>query len=148
MYSLRTVFSRLLIDTAPPFLRGHPSHVKRPIRFQTIDNTFLLSFLKTLNIGPDPENESATSRSAEKSSSTWANPATFISFFLCFKCSWAFAVLSSCWLMFRPGWAKDVAFLAVAQIHCWDSGSSWGCRRIFRYSRGIKSLKNNLVLED
>ena len=66
MYSLRTVFSRLLIDTALPFLRGDPSHVKRFIYFQTIGNTFLLSFLKTLSIGPDPEIESATSRSADK----------------------------------------------------------------------------------
>ena len=53
------------MDTAPPFLRGHPSHEKRFIRFQTIDNTFLLSFLKSPSIGPDPEIETATSRSAD-----------------------------------------------------------------------------------
>ena len=173
MYSLRAVFSQgsRLMDTAPPFLRGHPSHAKRFIRFKTIDNTFLLSFLQTPSIGV----ESATSRSANKRSSTWANPATCILFCLCFKCVWAFAVLSSCYLMFRPGWVKDLTFLAVAQVHCWDSGSSWGCRRKFRYSTGIKSRprpqgafapppkpgksalgtrlinwnwKNNLVLED
>ena len=65
MYSLRAVFSHLsrLMDTAPPFLRGHRRHAKRFIRFETIDNTFLLSFLKTPSIGPDPEIESATSRS-------------------------------------------------------------------------------------
>jgi len=84
MYSLRAVFSHVsrLMDTAPPFLRGHPSHAKRFIRFKTIDNTFLLSFLKTPSIGPEPEIESATSRSANKRSSTWANPATF--FFVLF----------------------------------------------------------------
>ena len=46
----------------------YPCHVKRFIRFQTIDNTFLLSFLKTPSIGPDPEIESATSCSANKRS--------------------------------------------------------------------------------
>ena len=42
--------------------------MKRFIRFQTIDSTFLLSFLKTPSIGPDPEIESATSCSANKRS--------------------------------------------------------------------------------
>ena len=52
MYSLRAVFSHVsrLMDTARPFLRGHPSHAKRFIRFKTIDSTFLLSFLETVRI--------------------------------------------------------------------------------------------------
>ena len=33
------------MDTALPFLRGHPSHEKRFIRFHAIDNTFLLTYI-------------------------------------------------------------------------------------------------------
>ena len=59
-------FLRLLLETRPPFLRGHPSHWKRLPSF--------LSHFKTLSTGPAPGIEPATSSSTVKRSTDWANP--------------------------------------------------------------------------
>ena len=69
-----------LILTSPSgdgtaILRGHPSHAKvQPPAGQRKYLHFLVIF-KTLSIGPAPGIEPATSRSAVKRSTDWANPA-------------------------------------------------------------------------
>ena len=56
-------------------LRGHPSHAKvSPLAVQREYFHFSVVF-KTLSIGPAPGIEPATSRSAVKRSTDWANPA-------------------------------------------------------------------------
>ena len=64
---------RPLLETGPPFLRGHPSHAKvQPFAAQ---RQYLLTYFKTPSIGPAPRIESATSRSAVKRSTDWASHA-------------------------------------------------------------------------
>ena len=70
-----TIFTPPREDGTTILKRGHPSHAK-VYRFavQRQNLSFSVSF-KTLSIGPAPGIEPATSRSAVKRSTDWANPA-------------------------------------------------------------------------
>ena len=58
-----TLFLRLLLETGPPFLRGHPSEPREgPGVCSAKAETSIFSYFKTLSIGPVPGIEPATSR--------------------------------------------------------------------------------------
>ena len=67
------------METGPPFyvvIRA----TRRSSRPQGKGSTFISQLFKTLSIGPAPGIEPATSRSAVKRSTDWANPASFVYF--------------------------------------------------------------------
>ena len=73
-YQLGTLLLDLLLETGPPFyvvIRA----TRMSSRSQVKGSVFILSYFKTLIIGPAPEISSATSRSAIKHSTDWVNPA-------------------------------------------------------------------------
>ena len=64
-----TLFLRLLLETRPPFLRGHPSHAKvQPFAVEMHYLHFSVILRPCMSIGPAPGIEPTTSHSAVKRS--------------------------------------------------------------------------------
>ena len=71
---LGTLFLHLLQKTGPPFTwSSEPREVLAACSTKEVPS--FLSYFKTLSNGPAPRIEPATSRSAVKHSTDWANPA-------------------------------------------------------------------------
>jgi len=83
-----TIFYVSYLRSWTSILRGHPSHAKVQPLAVPLGVPSFISHFKTLSNGPAPGIESATSRSAVKRFTDWANPAavTCITIFCTFRC--------------------------------------------------------------